>query len=433
MRAILSSLAIFGLGLGLGACSNDVMPRVIAGGGVGDGAIDGELNVYVIDNETDAPIADATVEVGKVSDTTDSNGLVVFQDVSGKQTVTVKATGYRSAVWVGVNGANVTIPVTVTGIAPDQATLTGSIAGWDGTTGVLPGHLKAAAVFYSQSDLLGDKANNIKTPLDGNVCTGVTMCNWTLASRTGTLTLVAAIIDYDSKNTATKDDDTTTVIGWATKTSVTVAAGVNQSGLVLNQLTGADTEAVNLDLGTPPTTLPELGALIGIELSKDEVIQLPAFQKPLPTSLQVPKRSLFNADATYRLTAVAQTTTGDMGAQAIVLRQGLTSTDLAAGEWLEPPTGVVMNRTHAEMDPIAGASVHQAAWKDATDDTILEITTFDGTTSIDIPALVSLPTSGVLTGRASGLGADFKLTDFSLDRDRDLLWGIAAATPVTIN
>lgn len=38
---------------------------VIAGGGVGDGAIDGEINVAVIDNVTEAPISGATVDVGE--------------------------------------------------------------------------------------------------------------------------------------------------------------------------------------------------------------------------------------------------------------------------------------------------------------------------------------------------------------------------------
>ncbi|MGE3762801.1 MAG: hypothetical protein AB7L94_11125, partial [Kofleriaceae bacterium] len=72
-------------------CSNDVDPRVIPGGGVGDGEIDGELNVYVIDSYTDEPIANATVEVGGTERETDENGLVVFDGVEGRQQVAVKA------------------------------------------------------------------------------------------------------------------------------------------------------------------------------------------------------------------------------------------------------------------------------------------------------------------------------------------------------
>src|SRR5450432_3910083 len=111
------------------ACSNSPDPRVIKGGGVGDGAIDGLVNVYVIDNITYAPIADATVDIAGKQQTTDNTGLVIFQDVNGPQTVSVKAAGYRGAVWQDANGANLTIPVTLLGnLTAQQATLSGSVA-----------------------------------------------------------------------------------------------------------------------------------------------------------------------------------------------------------------------------------------------------------------------------------------------------------------
>ena len=37
----------------IAACSNSPDPRVIHGGGIGDGEIDGTLNVYVIDHDTE--------------------------------------------------------------------------------------------------------------------------------------------------------------------------------------------------------------------------------------------------------------------------------------------------------------------------------------------------------------------------------------------
>jgi len=140
----LTYLAI-GVGLGLAACSNDVDPRVIAGGGVGDGEIDGEVNVYVIDSRTDAPVAGATVAIGETNKTTDAKGLVTFSDVEGAQTIAVKAADYRNTVWVGVNGANVTIPIPPQTGAPEQATMAGTIAGWSNIT-VAAGHAKAAAI-----------------------------------------------------------------------------------------------------------------------------------------------------------------------------------------------------------------------------------------------------------------------------------------------
>ena len=96
---------------------NDVDPVVIPGGGVGSGAIRGELNVHVVYVEGDQPIAGADVRVGEpddpepLTDVTDSNGLVVFSDngLNEPQTITVTAAGYGAATWFGANGANVTV------------------------------------------------------------------------------------------------------------------------------------------------------------------------------------------------------------------------------------------------------------------------------------------------------------------------------------
>jgi len=423
------------VGLGLGVvigCGGDdpVAPRVIPGGGIGDGAIDGRLNVHVIDGRTDAPIAGATVLVGTDEQVTDADGLVVVDGVSGPQTVTVKATGYQPTMWVGANGANVTMPVTASPApAVGQARLSGTIAGWDTIT-VPAQHFKAAIVLYSQSDDLGDASNNIATPLNANICVGPT-CSWSVESRTGVVSLVAAIIDRDTKGTADETDDTTAIIGWATKADITVEAGVAQTGQVLTLVEAGNLQDLTIDLGAPPAGLPQRVAFVGIERGPDEVVQLPLFLATEQTSLLAPRPAVFGATATYRLTAVAQTTTGGDGAQSILLRRGLTSTTLAAGTWLVPPTGVTATRTTASFQPVAGAVAHQVSWKTATGDTLLEATVFDASTTVDVPALVALPASGALTARAAGLGADFDVTEFSLATDEDKLFGIASE-PVAI-
>ena len=420
-----------GLILGLAACSNDVDPRVIPGGGVGDGEIDGTLNVHVIDTQSDAPIGNAMVRVGDTEKTTNEKGLAVFGDLSGKQTIAVKVTGYRSTAWVGVNGANVTIPVEAGGTAaPPQATLAGTIAGWDQIT-VPAQHLKAAIVLYSHVDDLGDDANSLDTPTNQNVCVGMP-CNWRLTSRTGTVTIVAAILDRDSKGTlADPNDDTQTIIGWAYKAGVVVEAGINQMGFVLDQVEAGNLQNVTVDLGTPPAALTETSAFVGIETSSGEIVQLPLFLQTVDTMLLAPKPSVFDAAATYRLTAVAQTASGESGAQSILLRRGLTATTLAAGTWLVPPTGVSVTRTAASFTPSAGAKGHNITWSDGAAAELLEISIFDGTTAVDVPSLVALPASGTLTAKVGALGVDFDVTDFSLDEDRDQIWGVATE-PTTV-
>jgi len=416
----------------LAACGgNDAEPRLIAGGGIGDGSIDGRVNVHVIDGN-DAPIANATVRVDKTDQTTDEKGLAVFEDVHGPQTISVKAEGFRSAVWVGADGANVTIPIEpAVAPVPDQATLSGTIPGWSSIS-VGQGHLKAAIVTYSQSDDLGDDANDIKTPTNGNICGVVgTTCNWTLAARTGPLTVIAMIIDRDTKGTVAETDDTTSVIGWASRV-VTVEKNVSQSGLELAMVEAGNLQNVTVDLGTPPAALTKTTAIVGIEVSRDEVIQLPLFLATDQTKLLAPRPSVFGADATYRLSAIAQTASGEDGAQSVVVRRGDRDAELLAGTWLVPPTGLSVTRTSASFERVADAKVHSIAWEDAAGKRLLEISVFDSAvTQVDVPALVALPVSGMLEARVTGIGADIDLEDFSLDEDRDKLFGIAAQ-PVAI-
>lgn len=417
----------FLLCLALAACGNDAEPRLIAGGGIGDGEIDGVLHVHVI-GDGDVPIANATVRVGDTDETTDERGLATFEDLEGPQTISVKAEGFRSAVWVAANGANVTIPIEpLAPPAPDQATLSGSIPGWD-TISVPQGHVKAAIVFYSQTDDLGDDANDIPTPNGGNVCGIVgSTCNWTLAARTGAVTVIAMIVDRDTRGTpADPNDDTTTVIGWASR-AVTVEKNVNQSGLELPMIEAGNLQNVAIDLGAPPAALTQTSAIVGIELSEDEVIQLPLFLTSDQASVLAPRPQVFGADATYRLTAIAQTASGEDGAQSIVLRRGLREARLEAGTWLVPPTGLDVTRTRASFSRVEGAKLHTVAYEDAAGRQLLDIAIFDASiTSVDVPALVSLPVSGALNARVSGIAADLDLGDFSLDEDADRLHGIAA-------
>lgn len=408
------------LALVLAACSNDPEPHLIPGGGVGDGAIDGKLNVFVIDSVSYVPIAGATVGVGDKQKTTDSNGLVAFDGVNGPQTVAVQTAMYRPTIWQAVDGANVTVPVASASATVPQATLAGTIAGWDTITVQAP-DIKAGIVLYSQTDALGDKQNSLMTPAMGNICTTAASCKWTVVSRTGTVTLAAAIIDRGAA--------ATTVIGWATKSGVMVEDGIAQSGLELGLLQAGDLQNVTIDLGAPPAALTQTQAVVGIDLAKDEVLQLPVIAGA--TTVLVPKPSAVGG-STYRLTAVAQSPSTTLPAQSAVLVHGVAGTTLTAGTWLVPPTGVTASRVDASFQPVAGAKLHQVAWDDATGATLLEITVFDPqVTSVSVPSWLALPAAGALTVRASGIAADFDVRDFSLDADRDKLLGLAVQ-PVNV-
>jgi hypothetical protein len=206
---------------------------------------------------------------------------------------------------------------------------------------------------------------------------------------------------------------------------------VNQSGLALTIVEAGNLEDLTVDYGTPPASLTTRGAFIGIEISDDEIVQLPLFDQ-LSNTVLAPKPAVFGGTKGLRLTAVAQTTAGDAGAQSIVLRRNLAGPTLAAGDWLTPPVGVTATRTSASWSIVAGAAAHQVQYRDTLGVSLLDITVFDDTTTtIDVPALVTLPVSGNLTARVSGIGADFDVQDFSLEDDEDDLFAITAQ-PVAI-
>lgn len=403
-------------------------PRVIPGGGIGDGPIDGVANVYVIDDATRLPISGATVRVGSVEGTTDAEGLFVASGVTGPQTVVVKAGGRRADMWVGANGTNMTFNLeTAIQPVPPAATLSGTVDLSSIT--LAAGHLKVAQVFYSQTDDIGDPANEIATLGNMNICF-MTPCTYSIKTRTGKVALLAAIYDRDTKNTQTPDDDTSTLIRWAAKTGVTVTGGVDQSGITLTPIDVGMLGTATVAFGSPPSGHNTVGALIGIELGADGVFMIPLFRTPTDTTLLVPLLTAFPG-STYRLVGIANTGMSATASESIVLRRGLTSTTLAAGTWLAPPTSTVVTRTGASWAAVSGATVHSVEFAQGTAK-LLNVTVFDATTQFTIPDLVALP-SGPITADVNAIGAPgLDVNNFALDDDADKLVNVSSQ-PVLIN
>ena len=402
---------------------NHPPPMVIAGGGISGGAIDGVVNLYVIDDATRMPIQGATVRVGTVDGTTDATGLFVANGLTGKQDVVVTAAGYRSEYWLGANGANMTADLHPANPATTQATLSGSIDLSGITVGT--GHAKVAAVTYSQDDLLADAENNLKTPNNGNVCieaTPTATCNFQVLTRTGKVTLYALIFDYDTKGTTTTADDTETLVAYASRTGVMVSDGVAQTAQDLTVIT--QTSTVSVDFGTPPSALTTWLGLVGIEMGDGSgVIQLPITSN---TVMSAPAPALSNfSGAMYRLSAIAQNTATPPN-QAITLHRHQSTTSLAAGTWTPPPSDVTVTRTSATWTNVAGAVLHGVEY-DSGATAVLSITSFDGTATATIPDIVTIP-SGSLTVKVQALaGTGIDVTDLQIDRDREKLTAVGVA------
>ncbi len=414
-------------------CGGDVEPEIIPGGGIGGGEIDGVANIYVIDDMTREPIAGATVVVGNVEGVTDTTGLFVAEEVDGPQTVIVKAANYRSAMWIGADGANMTINLELAkDPTPPSATLSGQINGFSAIT-VAANHVKTAAVWYSQTDDLGDPRNEIVTPNDMHTCLslGNINCTFSVRTRSGNLALIAAVFDRDTKGTLPPGDDTQTLIGWASRGGVVVQAGVDQSAQDLTMILSASLVTETVDFGTVPTSLPERGALIGIDLGPDGVFQLPLWRTPSEPSLLVPSLSSVSA-TNYRLTGIAKANTMEIAPTSIVLRRAMTGTVLSAGDWLEPPTNVSVTRLGASWTPNPNATVHSVEYEQDDGTQLLNISVFDSTTSVTIPELLTLP-AGLIIGEVNAIGAPgLDPTSFSLDEDRDKLNQVGSS-PTQIN
>lgn len=414
---------------------NHPPPRVIAGGGIGDGAIDGVVNLYVIDDATRLPIGNASVQVGTVAGTTDSTGLFVADGVTGAQTISVAAASYKSALWIGANGANVTVDLT---LAADplvmQANLSGSIVGFGSITPAA-GHHKTAIVTYSQLDSLPDAENNIQTTGSTNFCdTGIATdgCSFTVAARTGTVGLIAAIVDHDLKGTPTDpSDDTYTLTGWATRTGITVEDGVDLAGQDLTLLAVGDMTSVTASFGSPPSGLPNVEGIIGVDIGTSGTFQLPFPVAPTSATLLAPALGALPGSS-YRFTGIANNGSTATAAQSIVLARGQTSTALTSDAWLAPPTGLALTRSGGSWTTVSGAVVQGVDFDQDATHHLLSVTIFDGSTSFTIPSQLALPATGTLTGKGTALAAAIDVTNFGLDADRDKITS-AASQPMTIN
>lgn len=408
------------------AAGNFPPPRIIPGGGIGDGAIDGVVNLYVIDDATRRPIAGAAVRVGTLDGTTDATGLFVARGVVGPQTVAVKAPAYRAAVWIGGNGANMTVNLEAADPASSpSATVSGQIAGFGAIT-VAAGHTKDAIVGYAQTDDLGDPANSIAQSNNSNACfvrAAGQDCPFTIKVRPGKGALIAAIFDRDLNGTPTDfDDDKVAIIRWAYLRGLDVAAGATQTGKELAVLAPAQQQTVFVDFGSPP--LAFAGGLLGIELGDEGVFQLPAFATRTENTFLAPRLDAIGATA-YRLTGISSDA-DPATQQSVVLRRDQTGSTVTAGTWLPVPSGVTVNRTGGSWTSVSGATVHSLDF-DQGSTRVLSVTVFDGSTKATIPDLIAVP-SGSLKVTVNAIGAPgLDVSSFSLDADVKKLVQVAAS------
>ncbi len=395
----LSLLAL--LWTGCGDDGHDVEPRVVAGGGIADPGIDGEINIHVIDDDGDAPIAGAAVHVGDVLDgVTDADGLFVASsdDLVGPQIITVLAAGHVSSTWYGADGANVTIPLSLADppvLTPPTATVTGSIDGWDAMQPP-DGDVLLAIVGFTITNDDDSPSNEIDQPDgDANVCFksagASTPCAWSLRTRTGAQ-LIYAFVGHATPAPG-GGEPTFTLTDFAYASGVDVDAGDTQAGVTLALADRAALDEPDVTLPSAPAGTDTVAALARLNLGAEGRLQLPIsgpFVAPLPAA------SLFPG-ADYDLIGVAANDLdldpdANSDAQSIRINRHLDSVAGASlGTLLALPTAISTDGTAFSFTAVAGASLHLLDVGDSDDVGAWTAVILDGSTEVRRPDVVVLP------------------------------------------
>jgi len=392
-------------------------PMLIPGGGVRSGAIDGVLHVHAIDVADDAPLAGATVYVGAPQGSTDSSGLISFQDgsLSGAQTITVTAGGYATATWIGANGTNVTVPLSRSPSATPQAHVEGTIAGWDSLSAPNLGEYNLAVVLYSFTADFGAPENSIAQPMSGsdplNLCVRTPFdnpsCNWQMNTRTGPQVHFAVILRGQDKGTVEPDDDTYTLLGFAMKAGQNPSSGQTLTGQSLSMVDiGGFANATVSFPGAPSGAQTDRLAIPFVDMGAEGQlpIPLPTLTPASPTTRVPPLSGPFSG-AHYNVVSLAVPAgAAERPFSSSFARDVALSGTLALPAWLPPPAQLQAGSSGFSFGAVPGASAHAATFLTAGGQTVWSVTILDGTQTFRLPVGAPAPLpSGSLEMRVTAI------------------------------
>jgi len=382
-------------------------PQPHEGGGLGSGAILGELNVFVIDGRTDQVVSGADVYLGagdtkeRVVGRTNADGLVIFREnpgsedtdvveapedsLAGPQIVTAIAEDYAATTWFGVNGAVVTLPIEPAQPEDDDefdmATVTGTIAGWDNLPDPPMGRFLVAFVNYTARGDLDAPENAIAQAIHTdpilnaigipqNTCARGMLspvlpfdsCDWTLATRTGPQAIYAGLLTIDPM-AADLDPQP---LGFAAKTGFDLAADDVEANVALDIVDSSDLADLEVVLEDPPSGLSEVATTAVLDLGDEGqlVVPVPATLASIP----VPKPT-GDLDGEYVIYSSAKSDPAeDHPVSLIAERDADVDGEVQMGEWLDVPDDidedlVAIPNTY-RFGRVDGADVHAVAFDD---------------------------------------------------------------------
>ena len=418
--------------LAMAACGgDDVGPELIPGGGVADPGIDGTLYVHVIDEDTDEPISGAEVAVGEGTGETDDEGLFTVDSVEGPQTVTITKSGYTAATWVGVDGANITVPLSVRE-APEllQGTVSGTIDGFLDLD-VPANRANIAIVDFADSRDDDDPANDLEQPMDPapNLCvnTGIgepPPCEWTVRTRTGQMAIFAYLGTIDANMNIE-------ITGFAYTAGVEVSDGEDVDGVELGIVDEADLVFPDTSLPSAPDGTEQVAAAVRIDLGEDGFITVPVGGSALPFDLPVPDVALFGDEARYDVLGFAA---GAGGGASITLERAVESIDeVSPRAFIGLPEGLSTDGTTFSYEPVSGATLHLLGVTDTGGESAWGVAVFDDSTEVALPEGVTLPDGSLTFGVQALDVTDLDVQDFEIDAVDELDTRVSSDTVTFTN
>jgi len=399
-----------------------LQPRLIPGGGVDNGPINGVVHVYAIDAASGAPLSGAAVTIGGTELTTDGSGLATFEDsgLQGAQTVTATASGYAATSFVGANGGNVTLGLDKRQI--DTAMLTGSISNWGqlGGSVSIGGDYVLGVILNSSPPILASVgAATVDQPVDMdnvplNTCVRTVLdsgpCNWTVMARRGGMTVPFALILQGNTNGTNNDisDDVYELLGYAIGTPVD--AGSNQNGLNLTAKRKQDLDLTQLSVAMPASTGLEAEIAVPyIDLGARGQLVFPfPVLDASNTRIELPSLSGDFAGGEYQVAGVAVNDDNTVSSTSIV--RGASGTAQLPG-WLDRAGSLSASASGFSFSPVGDAEFHVGTYLDGNGSPLWRVIVLDPSGDVTLPSAASGASALRLTAFDV---AGFDVGDFSL-------------------
>jgi hypothetical protein len=417
--------------LGLVACGgtggngddapSNVDPKLIAGGGVSDGPLGDTLHVHVVEADSATPIAGATVTVGDQTAQTDAAGLATFAVAGDPVTVSATMAMRAATTWVGVDGANVTIPLERTRRTIPMARVTGDITNWFNLPNPPLGKYTLGLVMYSFLDDPSAPENSIAQATNGgtpaNICLNTGLqnnCMFQLNTRIGKQVLSAVIVEGDPRGTNNDtSDDTYTLIGYAVSDPMTLADGEMKTNVKLAQLT---TPTMNLAV-----TFPAAPA------GMSHVIAIPELALGDAGRLVFPLPPLTPAAATAKVPTPGGAIAGTYELVALATPSATATTPFSTA-FVHDVSGSATVPSFLPAPAVAtggaiafsGDANFKTAQLKRNGDTLWNLAVLDGTTSVTLPTLTPDPLGAgaaeLSINNADAAGFDAKKFDIAATR-----------------